>query len=232
MSENQNPVKKSKIESTKTTQHRIKLNVGGKLIETTKETLMGSGYFRRVFGWDTEPSKSIFSTCCSAFFADDEPTEPFFIDETPSTVETVIDHLRHPDVYVSPEYRWMLELFEVEYTGESYSDTSKDILRSMNKRLKKINNFQEKINDFQENNNDTLNKIKIQLKNVETLDRIDNGQDDTNNILQSINEHLKKINEFQEKYIKKSDPIATCIDLEKPLSPKKQDDPYQIKLIE
>jgi hypothetical protein len=82
--------------SSSSVYNTIKVNVGGKIFETFKETLMRSGYF-------------------NALFINTEVKDIIFVDYDPEIFNHVLSYLRDPKYICNNKYKHAFDFFDVQY---------------------------------------------------------------------------------------------------------------------
>lgn len=99
---------------------RIKLNVGGTIFETTKETLVSAGYFRALFGrWSASSSEH-------------------FIDRSPKLFEHVLNLLRDTNYPYPQKYLPELEYYGIDYQAEIIEDRTEKRLDELEKKMEQV----------------------------------------------------------------------------------------------
>jgi len=142
------------INSKMNTNQIISLNVGGRIFQTTKQTLMsGSEYFRDIF----ENSQ------------DTNTKEPLFIDRSYKAFEHVLSLLRNPTYEFPNLYKGELDFFGIKYTKIDENDNEKSdnieiyfindqekIFNASKKVLSQYPYFVDKINEKNRLNNKVI----------------------------------------------------------------------------
>lgn len=94
---------------------RVQLNVGGKIFETTSETLElgNSSYFRNLL---SNKYKNYFDK------DKDKQIEEIFIDRSPKNFERVLDYLRNPNTKVDIKYKSEFDYYLIKYDNSIFYD--------------------------------------------------------------------------------------------------------------
>lgn len=106
---------------------RVRLNVGGKIFETTDQTLlMNSDYFNSLFKKDYD-----------VYFDDDgKQIKDIFIDRSPQVFAYILDYLRDFRSKIPHKYEYELEYYGIKYSDENISDNDiKKILKDFNEKM-------------------------------------------------------------------------------------------------
>ena len=131
---------------------RIKLNVGGKIFETTKTTLVQSTYFQTMIDrWKME--------------------EIQFLDRSSEGFEHILNYLRNTQYVIPKQYLYEIDFYGIEYNNEPIEDeTLEDISNKIDNLTAKIHYLTVKIKDLV----NMTHKLNKQYKMVKRM--YDNGE--------------------------------------------------------
>src|SRR5437899_1153985 len=99
----------------------VKLIIGGKLYETTINTLKHSNFFNNMFN-DTNFNNN----------------EPIIIDRSASGFEQVLDFLRDPNYKIDFQYKYELDYYGISYTNDNFKLNLYDLQDKIDILIKKL----------------------------------------------------------------------------------------------
>jgi hypothetical protein len=129
---------------------KVKLNVGGKIFETTTETLtINSEYF-----------VALFSNNFEQYFDENKiQTKEIFIDRSNIAFEYILDYLRDPNMNIPKKYENELVYYGINYDLNTIENPIEEKLIVLEKKINdKILELCEKI--------DTIKEIKFQRSGI------------------------------------------------------------------